>query len=76
MSDLETEREAISEHQIGEVAGMIWRELAEHGDLSPAALARRLSISPEAICMAIGWLAREEKLNFANDGGDCAIRLR
>ena len=80
MIDLaQTERgavEAVNEQLIGEVAGVIWRELAAQGESSPLALAERLSISPELVCLGIGSLAREAKLNFADNAYGCAIRLR
>ncbi len=54
-------------HDIGKDAGRIWQALEQEGALTPSALARRLELKPVAVERAIGWLAREDKLQFAVD---------
>ena len=51
-------------HTIGETAGEIWRLLNNEGPMSTSAVARRIKQSQTAVCMGIGWLAREDKLRF------------
>ena len=52
-------------HTIGETAGEIWRLLSNGGPLSISAVASRMKQSQTAVYMGIGWLAREDKLTFA-----------
>jgi Winged helix-turn-helix domain (DUF2582) len=65
----------VSEHQIGETAGAIWETLAKDGPLTFAALMEEVNVPQSVFFMAIGWLAREEKLHFEAANGDYLVRL-
>ena len=45
-------------------AGKVWRILNEKGELSMFDLCRELSLTFEDVALAIGWLAREDKIFF------------
>ena len=45
--------------KIGLNAGKVWRILNEKGELS---MCRELSLTFEDVALAIGWLAREDKI--------------
>ncbi len=53
---------------MGENAGLVWRLLKERGALTPATLAKQLSLKTSELDQAIGWLAREGKLSFGMEG--------
>ena len=50
--------------KIGLNAGKVWRILNEKGELSMFDLCRELSLTFEDVALAIGWLAREDKIIF------------
>jgi hypothetical protein len=51
--------------QIGETAGTVWRALSEHGPMSLAKVVERVGGNRDLVMQAIGWLAREGKLEIA-----------
>lgn len=55
-------------NSIGENAGMVWRTL--HGNKqSWEELVKATGLNPLELAAAIGWLARESKINFSLQGG-------
>ncbi len=50
--------------RIEENAGRIWKILAEFGQLSPGALKKMTRLDDKDIYLALGWLARENKLHM------------
>ncbi|MBD3218698.1 MAG: hypothetical protein GF310_10505 [candidate division Zixibacteria bacterium] len=48
---------------IGETAGKIWQVL-EKGESTPRKLATATKSKSDRVYMALGWLAREGKVNF------------
>ena len=50
--------------RIGLNAGKVWRILNEKGELSMFELCRELGLTFEEVAVAIGWLARENKISF------------
>lgn len=65
----------VSNHRIGETAGVIWEILAQKGPLTLADLMESTEAPQSLFFMAIGWLSREEKLRLEPAGGDYLIRL-
>ncbi|HXA76114.1 MAG TPA: winged helix-turn-helix domain-containing protein [Candidatus Acidoferrales bacterium] len=61
--------------QIGETAGVVWEALSKDGPLTFAALMEEVDAPQSLFFMAIGWLSREEKLQFDLAGGDYIVRL-
>ena len=55
--------------QIGNLAGIVWRTLSEKGKLSFEDLQRETMLDSESVSTAIGWLAREDKINFDEQNG-------
>jgi hypothetical protein len=62
--------------QIGETAGLVWKELAEGGPMSMAKLVKAVGEPRDAVMQAIGWLAREDKLVIDDEGRSRVIALR
>src|SRR5215510_10654823 len=64
------------EAEIGEAAGRIWQHLDKHGATALMSLSQRVKVRPQMAAMAIGWLAREGKLNFVREGRIMKVDLR
>jgi hypothetical protein len=61
---------------IDSAAGTIWRYLNEHGEITLSKLKQGTKLSDQLLFAGIGWLAREEKLNFATQGRSVRVCLR
>ncbi len=64
------------EDKIGDVAGTIWTHLKQHGEMSLSKLKQGTKLSDQLLFMGLGWLAREDKLNFVQDKKAMRISLR
>jgi len=51
--------------QIGETAGSVWHALDEYGPQSLAKLVERVGGNRDVVMQAVGWLAREGKIDIA-----------
>jgi len=63
------------ETTIGDAAGQIWAYLQAHGAQSERHLRRGTRLSERLLYMGIGWLAREGKLTFVQDGRVLKLQL-
>jgi hypothetical protein len=66
----------LSSELIGETAGEIWRVLSDRGAQTLAGLKKSLDTSDDQVMLAVGWLAREEKLVFETNGRSVSVSLR
>ncbi len=66
----------ISGPEIGRVAGEIWALLSDNGEQTLAAVKKSVNASPDVALAAIGWLAREDKLEFTTSGRTVKVSLR
>jgi hypothetical protein len=55
-------------HLIGETAGKVWKFLNEHGEANLNQIKKKVKADPNLILQAVGWLAREEKIQITNKG--------
>ena len=55
--------------KIGLNAGLVWRKLNENGSFLIQELARKLDLGAEDTALAIGWLARENKVYLERKNG-------
>ncbi len=62
--------------QIGETAGMVWKVLAENGPLSLAKLVKTVDRPRDLVMQALGWLAREDKVQIEDQGRSRVVFLR
>jgi hypothetical protein len=62
--------------QIGETAGMVWKQLTEYGPMSVAKLVKAVGEPRDTVMQAMGWLAREDKLSIDEDGRSRIISLK
>jgi len=61
----------MNKYQIGTNAGVIWRLLNDNRRWSYYELKRASGLSDRDLNAAIGWLARENKIDFDCERDDC-----
>jgi hypothetical protein len=61
-------------NEIGEAAGKIWNITGKEGKIT-LSRAKKITGCPDLAHMAIGWLAREEKIDFVKEGRATYITL-
>ena len=54
--------------QIGLLAGKVWRTLETKGEVSLPQLPKLLKDKETTVYQALGWLAREGKVNYRAEG--------
>jgi len=62
--------------EIGTVAGEIWNLLNERGGLSISGVVSEINASQSVAYMGLGWLAREDKLEFVKKNRGVFVRLK
>jgi hypothetical protein len=62
--------------QIGETAGAVWHALSENGPLSFAKLVDRVGSNRDVVMQAVGWLAREGKIEIDESKRGRVVTLR
>jgi len=61
--------------KIGETAGKIWNLLKEKGEVNISQLPRLLNEKSVIVQQALGWLAREDKIEYRIEAGKTHISL-
>jgi hypothetical protein len=67
---------SLSAEEIGHVAGDVWACLDRDGTQTIAAVKKAVGAPGDLVVAAIGWLAREDKLDFSGDSRSVKISLR
>jgi len=62
--------------QVGETAGRIWEMLNESGPQTLAQIKKGLDGTGELAGFALGWLAREDKVDISQDKRTFKVTLR
>ena len=62
--------------RIGETAGLVWKFLQSNGDSSLSALEKGVEAPRSMVSMAVGWLAREGKIEVKDEKRAVRIVLR
>ncbi len=62
--------------QVGDAAGNIWRLLNDEGPQTFSELKKKLKGSSEVIGFALGWLAREDKVDISQDKKTFRVALK
>jgi len=62
--------------KIGETAGKVWNVLSEKGDITITQLTKETKEDGFFVAAAIGWLAREDKINVYARGKSKRVTLR
>jgi Mn-dependent DtxR family transcriptional regulator len=61
--------------EIGETAGKIWEILKKKGEVNIAQLPRLLNKKSAMVHQGLGWLAREDKVDFQVKAGKTFVSL-
>lgn len=62
--------------KIGEIAGKVWKTLGEREHVNLLRLPMILQEKEEIVYQALGWLAREDKINYITKEGKTFVSLR
>lgn len=62
--------------QVGVTAGKVWQILSDFGPQTVAQLKKRLNGSGELVGFALGWLAREDKIDISQDKKVLKVALK
>lgn len=62
--------------QVGLTAGHVWQALVSGGPQTVAELKKKLNGSGELVSFALGWLAREDKIEMAPEKRTFRVKLR
>jgi len=61
---------------IGVTAGKIWQQLDAKGESTVAKLKKAVDADTFSVNAAIGWLAREDKVELTKSGNTIKVRLK
>lgn len=61
---------------IGETAGKVWQFLNREGKSSVSAIEKGVGASSREVVMAIGWLAREDKVDMDEEPRGLYVTLK
>ncbi len=64
------------EAEIGRAAGISWQYLEQHGETTLSKLKQGTKLSDQLLLMALGWLARENKLHFVQEKRSLKVSLK
>ena len=62
--------------EIGETAGAAWQVLDRCGPTELSELVNEIGLPRDQVVLALGWLAREEKLTIDAESGKMIVSLR
>ena len=62
-------------NKIGEIAGKVWKTLGEREHVNFLNLPMILEEKGEIVYQALGWLAREDKINYRSKEGKTFVSL-
>jgi len=63
-------------HEVGETAGRVWHTLQREGPLRLSALKKQVGAPDFVLDLALGWLAREDKIEITETGRSYSVQLR
>lgn len=61
--------------QIGDTAGVVWNVLMDNGPLSVTRLVKATGQRHDPVMQALGWLAREGKIQIEEEGRTRIVSL-
>ena len=61
--------------KIGTLAGKIWETLQKNGEVNITQLSKNLTAKSTEVYQALGWLAREDKINYSTKGSKIFVSL-
>lgn len=64
------------DYQIGQAAGAVWQALDGKESLSFSQLKKATGVDEKNLLLALGWLAREEKVDIAKAKSSYKVNLK
>lgn len=61
---------------VGHTAGIVWHQLSDNGPLTLAQLKKKLNGEGDVLQFAIGWLAREDKVQIVPEKKTFRVTLK
>lgn len=61
---------------IGEMAGVVWGILSQNGPMTMAKLVKAVGEPRDSVMQALGWLAREDKIDIVEESRSRVVSLR
>ncbi len=61
--------------KIGYVTGNIWQQLERKGEMTPRKLSTATKENSDVVHLALGWLARENKIEFQPTKSTFRVKL-
>ncbi|MCS7237710.1 MAG: winged helix-turn-helix domain-containing protein [Thermoguttaceae bacterium] len=74
--DNDTKTNTPYEWVIGDTAGAVWKVLHERGPMPISHLVKAVERPRDLVMQALGWLAREDKLQFEEDKRRRLVKLK
>ncbi|MGH9405227.1 MAG: winged helix-turn-helix domain-containing protein [Terriglobia bacterium] len=62
--------------EVGHTAGKIWQQLSQGGPQTLAQLKKKLNGEADLVQFAVGWLAREDKVEIVSDKRNFRVTLK
>jgi Winged helix-turn-helix domain (DUF2582) len=62
--------------QVGEIAGKIWKILSNDGPQTAAQLKKKVGGTSDLVNFALGWLAREDKIDIIQEKKAFRVQLK
>lgn len=62
--------------EVGETAGQVWHVLNDQGPQTVSQLKKKVNGKAELLALAIGWLAREDKVEITPEKKNLRIQLK
>ena len=63
-------------HEVGATAGKVWHVLSSEGPLTMAELKKKVDGQGDLVSLAIGWLAREDKIEIRPEKRTLRVQLK
>lgn len=61
---------------VGETAGKVWHLLSDEGPNTLAQIKKKLGGSADLVSFAVGWLAREDKVDITEEKKSLKVALK
>lgn len=61
--------------RIGETAGQVWKVLKKKGEVNVAQLPKLMNEKSAVVYQALGWLAREDKIEYQSKAAKTFVSL-
>jgi len=62
--------------EVGETAGKVWQLLSRDGPHTLSQAKKKLDVASQLLDFAVGWLAREGKVDVSQDKKDIRVQLK